>query len=124
MIPKIFYCPACKKQNTKSQQVYIMSIAHTSKSLMIGLNDFPEFTDCTHCGKKIDTQNIINGLHDLDPLTNQYQWLYFLGLFGMPVLFKMVLGWPLIVAVFVGALAGILSAYIIVAGIKSATPKR
>ena len=124
MIPKIFYCPACKKPNQKTGQVYLLSCAHESKSIVIADGRPPEFTNCVHCGKKIVTQNIINGLHDLDPVTNQYQWILFLNIFLVPVIFKLVLGWPLLVAIIVGLFAGAIASYIIIELIKSLTPKR
>ena len=123
MVPRIFYCPGCKKANNKTDQVWLLSNARESKAVVFVEGAPPELTNCTHCGKAIDTQNIINGLHDLDPVTNQYMWLYFLGLFGMPVLFKIVLHWPLIVAIFVGAIAGLMAAWMITEMIKNINRK-
>jgi len=124
MIQSTFYRHACQKPNTKTDQVFVLSSARESKSFVLVDSAPPEHTNCVHCGKAINTQNIINGLYDLDPVTNQYQWLYFLGIFGMPVVFKMLLHWPLIVAIFVGIIAGAMGAWMIIETIKSLSPKR
>jgi len=124
MIPRIFYCPFCKKTNTKTEQVYGLSCGRESKSLVIVPGDLPPLTTCVHCGKQIDTENIINGLHDLDPVTDQYQWIYFINIFLLPAIFKLVLGWPLLVAIVVGLFAGLIASYMIIEGIKKMNPKR
>ena len=124
MPSQTFYCPHCKRQLTKSAQAYVLGEAIEQKSTFIGFGEIPPDVTCPGCGNRIDAMKMIKGGYDLDHITQKYSWLYMLGIFGAPFIFKFVFHWSWVASVFVGIFAGAIAAQIIVEVIKLSDSKR
>lgn len=116
MASQTFYCPHCKKEHTKTNEAYLMGAAYENDSLFT--LDLPTDIKCPGCGGSIDSMKMIQGFYDLDPVSQEFLWLYFVGAFGSPFILKFVAHWSWVPSILAGFVGGLFAAQIIIEIIK------
>lgn len=116
MASQTFYCPHCKTQQTKTDKAYLLGAAYENDSLF--MLDSPLDLTCPGCGGSIDSMKMIQGLYDLDPVTQDYLWMYGAGPVGSPFILKFVAHWSWVPSILAGFVGGLLAAHIIIVIIK------